>query len=190
MFRIIIKDLSIIIAVVILFILTLPILVGKIEEKKFPADSYTRIIDVLPENSTMVWSDNLPENETKKEYRKIEINLSEQKLYLIEYQDIIAEYPVSSGRPGMETPLGNFEIRNKFNRAWSKNYGLWMPYWMAFTPGGYMGIHELPEWPNGYKEGEDHLGQPVSHGCVRLGVGPAELVYNWVEIGTPVIITE
>ena len=59
---------------------------------------------------------------------------------------------------------------------------------MAFIcPGG---IHELPEWPNGYKEGEAHLGTKASHGCVRLGVGPAEYLYNIAPLGTKVIIHE
>jgi lipoprotein-anchoring transpeptidase ErfK/SrfK len=63
-----------------------------------------------------------------------------------------------------------------------------MPFWMAITPGGSFGIHELPEWPDGDKNGANDLGSPVSHGCVRLGIGPAERVYNWAEIGTPVVV--
>lgn len=35
-----------------------------------------------------------------------------------------------------------------------------------------------------------YLGKPASHGCVRLGVGPAKLLYDWTEIGTKVIIKE
>jgi lipoprotein-anchoring transpeptidase ErfK/SrfK len=58
---------------------------------------------------------------------------------------------------------------------------------MQFTGAGH-GIHELPEWKNGYKEGANHLGTPVSHGCVRLGVGPAAKVYGWAEVGTPIVI--
>ena len=91
---------------------------------------------------------------------------------------------------GMETPQGQFSIYNKTPRAWSKTYALFMPFWMAFLPSGEMGIHELPEWPGGYKEGANHLGTPVSHGCVRLGVGDAKEVYDWAEIGTPIIIHE
>lgn len=106
------------------------------------------------------------------------------------FQDGIAldAYPISSGKPGMETPAGQYQIRNKTPRAWSAAYGLFMPYWMALVPDGKFGIHELPEWPNGYKEGAAHLGIPVSHGCVRLGVGPAKRVYDWADIGTPVIV--
>ena len=89
---------------------------------------------------------------------------------------------------GMETPRGQTKIYNKYPRAFSRSYGLFMPYWMAIAADGSRGIHELPEWPNGYKEGANHLGIPVSHGCVRLGVGPAKFVYDWVQIGTPVVI--
>jgi lipoprotein-anchoring transpeptidase ErfK/SrfK len=32
------------------------------------------------------------------------------------------------------------------------------------------------------------LGIPVSHGCVRVGIGPAENVYNFATIGTKVVI--
>lgn len=95
--------------------------------------------------------------------------------------------PISSGRASMRTPTGHYGIDGKNLRAWSERWGLWMPYWMSLQ-NGYFGIHELPEWPNGLKEGEDHLGQPVSHGCIRLGVGPAEFLYNWTEIGTQVFI--
>jgi len=62
-----------------------------------------------------------------------------------------------------------------------------MPYWMAFTGAGH-GIHELPEWPGGAKEGAGHLGIPVSHGCVRLGVGPAGTIYGWANIGDAVYV--
>ena len=63
-----------------------------------------------------------------------------------------------------------------------------MPYWMAITATGKYGIHELPVWPNGYREGEDHLGRPVSHGCIRLGLDSAKFMYEWSNIGTPIFI--
>ncbi|MGB0757624.1 MAG: L,D-transpeptidase family protein [Patescibacteria group bacterium] len=97
----------------------------------------------------------------------------------------LTEFDTSTGKLGYETPPGVYKIENKHPRAWSGSYGLWMPYWMGFIGTTY-GIHELPEWPGGYKEGEDHLGTPVSHGCVRLGEGDAEWLYTWARIGTTV----
>lgn len=121
------------------------------------------------------------------EGKYIEVNLATQTLYRFEGQNMIASHRVSTGKWSMPTPQGTFAINNKVGRAYSKRYNLYMPYWMSFIGGKY-GIHELPEFANGRKEGEGHLGTPVSHGCIRLGVGEAEQVYGWAETGTPVVI--
>lgn len=118
----------------------------------------------------------------------IDISLKYQNMVIFEDGKALDAYMVSSGLKGLDTPTGTFKIENKSPRAWSKKYGLWMPFWMAFLPDGEMGIHELPVWPSGYREGANHLGIPVSHGCVRLGIGPAKRVYDWTDLGTPVII--
>lgn len=116
----------------------------------------------------------------------IDIYLAQQKLCIIEGMNILGCYTVSTGKASTPTPKGTRYIQDKNPMAWSAPYGLYMPWWNGMS-GGY-GIHELPEWPGGFKEGEAHLGIPVSHGCVRLGVGPAQTVYNWADIGTPVYI--
>jgi len=118
----------------------------------------------------------------------IDINLSSQIMTIFEEGRLLDSFLVSSGKMGMNTPKGEFAVRNKAPRVWSRAYGLYMPYWMAIVPDGKFGIHELPEWPGGYKEGANHLGIPVSHGCVRLGVGPAQRVFEWAEISTPIIV--
>lgn len=116
----------------------------------------------------------------------VDINLSSQTLSLINGENVIAAYKVSTGKWSTPTPIGTRSVTNKDPYAYSSKYGLYMPFWMGI--GGGYGIHELPEWPGGAKEGESHLGTPVSHGCIRLGVGAAETVYNTVGTGTPVNI--
>jgi lipoprotein-anchoring transpeptidase ErfK/SrfK len=118
----------------------------------------------------------------------LEINLSQQKLYAYEGTNLFAAYTVSTGKWDTPTPIGTRYIESKSIKAYSAPYDLYMPYWNSI--GGGYGIHELPEWANGYKEGENHLGTPVSHGCIRLGVGAAESIYNWAPVGTPVVIHE
>lgn len=118
--------------------------------------------------------------------RYIDINLSTQTLRLYQDGKVVATYRISSGRPGMETPTGTFRVLSKHPLLWSSQYGLYMPYSLRFYNGYF--IHELPYWPGGYREGENHLGIPVSHGCVRLGVGAAKVVYEFADIGTKVII--
>jgi vancomycin resistance protein YoaR len=116
----------------------------------------------------------------------IDVDLTKQLLTLFDGSTQVGQFIVSTGKASMPTPTGTRTIQGRNSRAWSATYGLWMPWFMSI--GNNYGIHELPEWPNGYKEGESHLGTPVSHGCIRLGVGSAETVYNWTPDGTPVYI--
>jgi len=120
------------------------------------------------------------------EGKYIEINLTEQMLYAYDGTNLVHSYQVSTGKWSTPTPIGTRHIESKTNRAYSSKYGLYMPWWMSL--GGGYGIHELPEWPNGTKEGESHLGTPVSHGCIRLGVDSAQTMYDWADTGTPVNI--
>lgn len=117
--------------------------------------------------------------------KKIEVGLSRQKLYYYLADVRMGEYLVSSGLNN-STPRGQYTITNKAEKAWSP-YGLWMPYWMGLDS-GRIGLHQLPYWPNGYVEGEDHLGTPASHGCIRLGEKEAVELYGWAEVGTRVFI--
>jgi len=94
-----------------------------------------------------------------------------QRLYYFLSGVQIGSFPISSGKYSTPTPKGNFKIVNKHRLAWS-SYGLWMPFWLGLETGKF-GFHELPIWPSGYREGANHLGVAVSHGCIRLGIGPA-----------------
>ncbi|PIU24587.1 hypothetical protein COT12_00230, partial [Candidatus Berkelbacteria bacterium CG08_land_8_20_14_0_20_39_8] len=116
----------------------------------------------------------------------IDIDLTKQLLTLFNGTNQEGQFIVSSGKASTPTPTGTRTIDGHNPKAWSAPYGLYMPWWISM--GGGYGIHELPEWPSGYKEGANHLGIPVSHGCVRLGIGPAEFVYNWTPDGTQVYI--
>lgn len=133
------------------------------------------------------------------EGKYIEINLTKQMLYAIEGNNLVGSYPISSGREwgGYATPTGTMYIKNKIGLAYSRRYVLWMPYWNGLSwnqdGSGYegYGIHELPCFNRACtrREGIRHLGIPVSHGCIRLGHnGPAEFIYNWAPVGTPVYI--
>lgn len=118
--------------------------------------------------------------------RYIDVSLSQQVMTLFENGVKVNEFLVSTGKVGMPTPTGQYAVQRKETNHWSNKYKLWMPYSMNFSGPYY--IHELPYWPNGYHEGESHLGRKVSHGCIRLGIGPAQYVFNWADIGTPIYI--
>ncbi len=129
--------------------------------------------------------------------KHIVIRISKQQLEKQLGGIALETFPVSTGIKPYSTPLGTFTIKNKSKRAWSDIGKLWMPWWMQFTYVNVptkglktVGIHELPEWPDGRKEGANNLGHPASHGCVRLGVGPAKNVYEWAPMGTKVTVLQ
>lgn len=130
----------------------------------------------------------------KKLQKKIEIVLSQQRLRYYLGDIMIGSARVSTGKQVSPTPIGEFRVVNKSDKAWSNAAKLWMPYWMGLGGDGIRygkyGIHELPEWPGGKKEGENHLGTPVSGGCIRLGVGAAKMLYDWTPVGTKIIISK
>ena len=117
----------------------------------------------------------------------LEADLHSQRLYRINGQMLEKTYLISSGKASTPTPLGQFTVNGHAKMAFTPLYGLYMPFWMNFKDGLY-GLHELPVWPNGYREGANHLGIPVSDGCIRLGLGEAEELYSWTPDGTPLFI--
>ena len=121
----------------------------------------------------------------------IEINLGAQRMQIWEKNKILKEYVISSGRPSYATKTGNFTILSKWPVAYGGIPGQrWkMPFWMGIYYVGSTenGIHELP-FINGVRESSADMGKAVSHGCVRLGIGDAEEVYNFADLKTPVLI--
>lgn len=121
----------------------------------------------------------------------IKVDISKQKIELWEENDLIKEYDISSGATGSPTPTGNFKIYNKEPMTFSERYDCWLPFWLAFTPDSKYGFHELPIClvsNEAERKGMDSLGENSSNGCVRMGIGDAQDLYQWAEIGTKVII--
>jgi len=142
--------------------------------------------DGFKDGEEVDWGYNPLSSSTVKLPQKIEINLKTQRLDYFVSGLKLKEFVVSTGKKSTPTPKGNFKILDKVKKAWSKEHGLWMPYWLGL--GGGVGIHELPIWPNGYREGENHLGTPVSHGCIRLGLKDAAYIFDRVAPGVSVKI--
>ena len=94
-------------------------------------------------------------------------------------------WPVSTGRPGYRTPDGSFRpMRMDINHRSEKYDNAPMPYSIFFTTTG-VAVHGTDE--------QRDLGRPVSHGCVRLSVNHAAILWNLVEdqnmANTTVVVT-
>lgn len=86
---------------------------------------------------------------------------------------------VSTGKTGHETPTGVFTILQKQAEHYSSKYdNAPMPYMQRVTWGG-VALHA------------GHLpGYPASHGCIRMPLGFAKLLYGVTRVGMTVVITD
>lgn len=112
--------------------------------------------------------------------KHVVIDLTDQKLYAYENLQKVMEFHISTGRKGMETPLGEFFIQQKQvqGRALKKYGGAKLPYAQRLR--GHILIH-------GYKSVPRY---PDSHGCIRMRPADAKTLFNWTRIGTPVTLTK
>lgn len=121
--------------------------------------------------------------------KKILVDISEQRMYVYEGDTLIWTFVASTGM-GNSTRVGTFRVQSKIPNAYGATWNIWMPYWLGIYWSGSLenGIHALPILPNGATLWAGYLGTPISYGCVVLSTADAQTLYNWAEIGTPVII--
>jgi len=135
----------------------------------------------------------------------VKISLGEQRAYFYKGGVLVGVSQLSTGREGLNTPLGNFKIIQKDKDHVSSLFGDYvdsagnvvvpnvevkkdpkppgahfrgtpMPYFMRIVSGTGMHAGYLP-------------GYPASHGCIRMPEFMAEDFFKSVSVGTPVTIT-
>jgi lipoprotein-anchoring transpeptidase ErfK/SrfK len=117
----------------------------------------------------------------------LEVSIARQTLTVWRDGRVQFRFVISTGRPGYETPTGHYKVLNKAETWWSRQWSVWMP-WALRWHGSYF-FHQLPHKPgSSVNIGATKLGTPDSHGCIRVNVGDAELLYKWTAVGTPVWI--
>lgn len=123
--------------------------------------------------------------------KRIEIDVSEQHMWVYEGDELIWDWPVSTGLPGYPTRYGSFQVLDKIPMAYSRPWDLWMPHWLGiyWAGGTENGIHSLPI-TDGQTLWAGYLGSRISYGCVVVGREEGELLYNWADVGTTVDIHE
>jgi tetratricopeptide (TPR) repeat protein len=119
------------------------------------------------------------------------VGIAEQRMVVFNGEEQVFDFVVSTGEPGRDTAIGEFEIQNKIDMAYASTWNLDMPFWMGIYWSGPLqnGIHSLPIVKHtGDKLWDGYLGQRVSYGCVILSDDDAATLYDWTEVGTKVKI--
>jgi len=106
------------------------------------------------------------------------VSITDQKLYVYRGEALVAVSAVSTGKPGHDTPTGEFTILQKQVQHASSLYDdAPMPYMQRITWDG-VAIHA----------GRDP-GYAASHGCVRVPIEFAKRLYGITRLGARVTIT-
>lgn len=118
--------------------------------------------------------------------KRVEVDLTKQRLYAYEGGTLVYNFLISSGK-WYRTPTGEFKpwikLRSTRMAGGSRALGTYynlpnVPYVVYFYQG--YGIHGT-YWHNNF-------GRPMSHGCVNVSIPNMALLYNWIELSTPIRI--
>ncbi len=144
----------------------------------------------------------------------IRISIAAQRLDLLQNGAVIASYPVSTSRFGLgseegsfQTPLGRFQIAEKIGEGAAvgtifrgrvplapneplpptDDHILTRILWLDGREEHNANTHDRFIYIHGTKH-EDRIGEPASHGCVRMKSGDLIALFDRVSSGTEVMI--
>lgn len=109
----------------------------------------------------------------------IGISIALQRIYVYRGGTLIGVSSISTGKPGKETPLGDFRILQKAKWHRSNLYSnAPMPFMQRLT---WDGIALHAGWNPGY---------PASHGCIRLPFAFARALFDMTVLGGVVSVAD
>lgn len=119
--------------------------------------------------------------------RWVDVSIGQQWLYAYEDDVLVYSAPVTTGKDGFNTPMGNFAIYDKLPlqtmRGSAGGEAWYVPDvpWVMYIYGG-VALHGT-YWHNLFGSG-----YRISHGCINLTIADAQWLYNWADIGVPVSV--
>lgn len=125
-----------------------------------------------------------------KEAYWIDVDVIAQKVRIMQGEQAVRTMIASTGVEGHETPLGTFQIQNRGEWFFSEKYQQGAKYWISFKDWGVYLFHSvaMDEKQEVIPEEEAKLGEPASHGCIRLPIVDAKWIYDNIHERTKVVI--
>lgn len=126
---------------------------------------------------------------------KVVVSIADQKTYVFIDDNLVRTMICSTGLEDgdNDSPLGDYILNESGQKRgtffYSKKVGEGARYWVGFIGGVYL-FHSVPVTEDNVIIAEEaaKLGQPASHGCVRLSMDNAYWFYSTVPDGAKVHI--
>ncbi|MDB9537114.1 L,D-transpeptidase [Dolichospermum planctonicum CS-1226] len=155
-------------------------------DQKQPQSSFASIASTINNTSPPV---------SASDTTQVVVDLSDRRVYVFRYDEVIASYPIAIGKKGWETPTGNFKVIHK------EHHPIWRhPITGAIFDGGTnspLGDRWIGFWSDGRNEigfhgtpDVDLVGAAVSHGCLRMRNPDVRMLYSQVSLNTPVLVRD
>ena len=122
--------------------------------------------------------------------RRVVYSVSSQRVWLVNEDGSLHGTWLVSGRRGEPNP-GNYSVFSRSRHARAQAPGITMEFMVRFvrTQGLPIGFHSIPVNRRGAQiQGVDELGSFQSLGCVRQRYEDAAIMWEFAQIGTPVIV--
>jgi hypothetical protein len=117
----------------------------------------------------------------------IEVDMGKQMLYYYVDGELNMDMPVVTGNVNRSrgTPTGIYPVYNKRYHTYLRgvDYVSYVNYWLGVNKG--VGIHDA-NWRS--KFGEEIYKSDGSHGCINCPYDSVEVLWDVVDVGTPVIL--
>ncbi|MBV9310941.1 MAG: L,D-transpeptidase [Solirubrobacterales bacterium] len=153
------------------------------------APGWLGVISPLAGNGRTGWIPSSAAQLSPDEWR-IQVSLSRKRLTIFQGAGVRQRYTVAIGMPSAPTPTGRFAVTDRLSTGDpSGPYGCCILALTARSPhaiqgwngGDRIAIHSTPD--------ASSIGEPVSHGCVRLSLAAGRWMMNHIPLGTPTLIT-
>lgn len=122
--------------------------------------------------------------------RRVVYALGAQRVWLVNDDGSLFGTWLVSGRAGEPNP-GNYAVFSRSRHARAQAPGITMEFMVRFarTPGLPIGFHSIPVNRRGTQiQSIEKLGSYQSLGCVRQKYSDAAVMWDFAQIGTPVIV--
>lgn len=119
-------------------------------------------------------------------YKRIQVDLTNQRLYAYEGDQLVFEFPVSTGK-WYPTPTGTFKIWIKLKRTKMEggDPAIRTYYYLPNVPNVmYFYNDEIAKTRGFGLHGaywHNNFGHPMSHGCINLPLDAAEKLFTWAD---------
>lgn len=154
-----------------------------------PRGGWLGVVSPLAGNARLGWIPRSAASLQRVDWQ-IKVSLAARSVTVLHGGAVLKRYTVAIGQPAAPTPTGRFAVTDRLATGDpSGPYGCCIIALSALAP------HAIQNWSGGNRiaihstTDTGSIGQPVSHGCLRLTLPEGRWLMSHIPLGTPTLIS-